>query len=110
MSPDSFNEEVIRLTIQSFYTQQQDPTLTTILAKLKENGYFLGSRFLSMEGFHIRKETINSTYMNKCNILKQEHTYLPTTGKLRNDNRTIIYTNKSWVNTHHCKERILGKS
>ena len=26
--------------------------------------------------------------------------------KLRNDNRTIIYTDETWVNTHHCNEHI----
>ena len=45
MNPDSFNEEVIGRTVHSFYTQQQYPILTTILAKLKENGVFGGGTF-----------------------------------------------------------------
>ena len=32
--------------------------------------------------------------------------YLQTIRKLRNENRTIIYTDETWVNTHHCKEHI----
>ena len=26
--------------------------------------------------------------------------------KLRNDNKTIIYTDEIWVNVHYCKEHI----
>ena len=26
--------------------------------------------------------------------------------KLRNDNKTIIYTDEIWVNAHYCKEHI----
>ena len=45
VNPDCFNKEVIQRTVHSFYTQQQYPTLTTILAKLKEDGVFGGGRF-----------------------------------------------------------------
>ena len=45
VNPDSFNKEVIRLTVHSFYTQRQYPTLTTILAKLKEDGVFRSGTF-----------------------------------------------------------------
>ena len=45
MNPDSFNKEVIGRTVHSFYTHQQYPILTTILAKLKEDEVFRGGRF-----------------------------------------------------------------
>ena len=45
VNPDPFNKEVIRRIVHSSYTQRQYPTLTTILAKLKENGVFRGDRF-----------------------------------------------------------------
>ena len=45
VNPDSFNKEVIGRTVHSFYTQQQYPILTTILAKLKEDGVFGGGTF-----------------------------------------------------------------
>ena len=108
MNPDSFNKEVIRRTVHSFYTRQY-PILTTILAKLKEDEVFRGGRFCygrfcESWGFRTRD---NKRYIyEQRNILVQRHTYLQTIRKLRNDNRTIIYTDETWVNTHHYKEHI----
>ena len=45
LNPDPFNKEVIQCTVHSSYTQRQNSTLTTILAKLKEDGVFRGDRF-----------------------------------------------------------------
>ena len=97
MNPDSFNKEVIWRTVYSFYTQRQYLTLTTILAKLKEDGIFGGGRFclwkvLQELGFSYKKRDNKQYIYKQHNILEQRHTYLQTIRKLRNDNRTIIYT------------------
>ena len=39
MNAGSFNTEVIRYTVHSFYTQRQYPTLSTVPAKLKEDDF-----------------------------------------------------------------------
>ena len=52
------------------------------------------------------KKRDNKQYIyEQCNILEQRHTYLQMICKVRNDNKTIIYTDKTLV-THHCKEHI----
>ena len=40
------------------------------------------------------------------NIIEQRHTYLQTIKKLRRENKTIIYTDETWVNAHHTQEYI----
>ena len=66
--------------------------------KFSEVVGFVYGRFCESWGFRTRD---NKRYIyEQCNILEQRHTYLQTIGKLRNDNRTIIYTDKTWINTH----------
>ena len=57
-------------------------------------------------GVFIQEKRNKQYKYEQRNILEQKHTYLQMIHKLRNDNKTIIYTNKTWVNTHHCKEHI----
>ena len=43
------------------------------------------------------KKRDNKQYIyEQCNILEQRHRYLQMIRKLRNDNKTIIYTDKHW--------------
>ena len=67
---------------------------------------FVYGRFWESWCFSYKKRD-NKQYMHEQrNILEQRYTYLKTIHKLRNDKRTIIYTDETWVNTHHCKEQI----
>ena len=40
------------------------------------------------------------------NIIEQQHTYLQTIKKIRQENKTIIYIDEIWVNAHHTQEDI----
>ena len=42
------------------------------------------------------------------NIIEQRHTYLQTIKKLRRENKTIIYTDETWVNAHHTLKNTSG--
>ena len=55
-----------------------------------------------------KKET--KQYIYEHNIIEQRHTYLQTIKKLRRENKTIIYTDETWVNAHHTQEYILVDS
>ena len=67
--------------MNSFHTQQQYPILTTILAKLKEDGVFRGGKFFLWKvllelGFSYKKRNNKQYIYEQCNILEQRHTYL----------------------------------
>ena len=38
--------------------------------------------------------------------IEQRHTYLQTIKRIRQENKTIIYTNETWVNAHHTQEYV----
>ena len=44
--------------------------------------------------------------MNNVINWNKRHSYLQMICKLRNGNKTTIYTDERWVNAHHCKEHI----
>ena len=51
------------------------------------------------------------TYIYKqCYIIEQRHEYLQTIKQLRKENKTIIYTNETWVNAHHTPVRGVSPS
>ena len=52
-----------------------------------------------------KKRTTNDVY-EQCNIIEQRHTYLQTIKRIRLENKTIIYTDKTWVNAHHTEEYV----
>ena len=43
---------------------------------------------------------------NKRYIYEQRHAYLQTITQLRKDNKTIIYTDETWINAHYTQEHI----
>ena len=60
-------KEVIQYTVHSFYIQWQYPTLTTALAKLKEDGIlelvgFVYGGFCESCSFHTLKGTVNNIH------------------------------------------------
>ena len=69
---DSFDKEVIRRTIHSFYDKREYPTLTKILEALREKEIFRGGRFClwriiqEIEFTYKKKETANDTFMNNA--------------------------------------------
>ena len=108
---DSFDKEVIRRTIHSFYDRREYPTLTKILEALREKEVFQGGRFclwriIQEIGFTYKKRDSKRYIYEQHNIIEQRHTYLQTIKKLRRENKTIIYTDETWVNAHHTQEYI----
>ena len=55
---------------------------------------------------YLQKRDNKKYIYEQTNILEQRHTYLQTIHKLRQDNTTLIYTDKTWVNAHHNNEYI----
>ena len=80
-----------------------------LLEVLKEKYSFIGGTFclwkiLHELGFNYKKRDNKRYIYEQRNIIEQRHTYLQSIRKLRQDNRTIIYTGETWVNAHHTKE------
>ena len=64
-------------------------------------------RVLRELGFSYKKRDNKQYIYEQRNILEQRHTYLQTIRKLRRENtHDLIYTDETWVNTHHTNEHI----
>ena len=111
INPDSFDREAIRQTLHTFYDQRKYPTLTTLLETVRQNGLFSGGRFclwrvLKEMGFTYKKCDNKRYIYEQRHIIEQIHEYLQTINQLRKENKTIIYTDETWVNAHHTQEHI----
>jgi len=111
INPDSFDREVIRRLVHSFYTRKEYPTILKVLEKAKAQCGFPGGRYcmwrvLQEMGFTYRTRDNKKYIYEQQNIVEQGHTYLQTIRKLRQENTNLIYTNETWVNAHHNNEYI----
>ena len=111
VNPDSFDREVICRAVHAFYEKKEYPTLSCILMKGKEDSAFPGGRFclrriLKEMGFTYKKQDNKLYVYEQRNILEQRHTYLQTVLQLRKQNKTLVYTDETWVNAHHSNEYI----
>ena len=53
------------------------------------------------DGFWIQKRENKQYVYEQRNIIEQIHIYIQTIKIIRQENRTIIYTDETWVNAHH---------
>ena len=111
VNPDSFDREVIRRIVHSFYERKEYPTLSKVLERVKEEcsfpgGKFCLSRVIHELGFSYKQRNMKQYVYEQRNVLEQRHTYLQTIRKLRADNRTLVYMDETWVNAHHTNNYI----
>ena len=52
------------------------------------------------------KKLDNKRYIYERHIIEQRQEFLQTINQLRKENKTIIYTEETWVNAHHTQEHI----
>ena len=63
-------------------------------------------RVLKEMGFTYKKRDNKRYVYEQRHIIEQRHAYLQTMTQLRTENKTIIYTDETWVNAHHTQEHI----
>ena len=63
-------------------------------------------RVLKEMGFTYKKRDNKRYIYEQRHIIEQRHAYLQTITQLRKENKTIIYTDETWVNAHHTQEHM----
>ena len=106
INTDSFDREAIRRVVHDFYIKKEYPTLSAVLKTVRTDGVFHGGRFYQSMGFFYKKADNKRFLYKQHDIIEQRHTYLQAIRKLRQQNKTIVYTDETWVNAHHTKEYI----
>ncbi len=112
LNPDSFDCDVIRKIVHSFYERKEYPTLCKLLDVVKSSINFPGGRFclwrvLHSLGFGYKKRDDKQFIYEQRNILEKGHANLQQIQTLRKENKyQLIYTDETWVNAHHNDEYI----
>ena len=63
-------------------------------------------RVLKKMGFTYKKRDNKRYIYEQCHIIEQRNANLQTITQLRKENKTIIYTDETWVNAHHTQEHM----
>ena len=87
INPDSFDREVIRWSVHSFYSRKEYPIILGVLEKAKAQCGFPGGRYctwrvLQEMGFTYRTQDNKKYIYEQQNIIEQRHTYLQPIRKL----------------------------
>ena len=105
---DSFDEGVIRRTINSMYSVKRIlPTLSNVQEELKDAIGYKGSResirhLLKKLGFYYKRCQTNRTLlMEREDILCQRIRYLRTIRKYRQTGRYVVYIDETYVHSNH---------
>ena len=107
---DEFDECQIRQKIhRDFFFKNKLPTLTTLQTSIqKDPGLPTVSRstlatILRRIGFMYKFRKRNSFLCERLEIQMWRHQYLREIRKHRKDNRTMVYTDETWVNAGHTR-------
>ena len=108
---DEFDCGAIKRLVHGFYTQRQYPTIKDVLLKAKENlgfrgGWFSMRRILGELGFQCKKRDCRQYVIEQPHVITQRHTYLQQIRQVRKLNVNIVYTDETWVNSHHTNDYI----
>ncbi len=112
VNPDSFDRAAVKRIVHGFYHRREYPTISGVLEKAKSELAFRGGRFcmwrlLKEVGFCYKQRDRRHYVLEQQHIIAQRHKYLQEIRKLRRDNHyNIIYTDETWVNSHHTNEHI----
>lgn len=105
---DSFNEAVVRRTVNDYYiVEKERPTLKKIHEKLKQSIEFKGSQstlrtILKRMGFRWKKTKNNrQILMENHDIRAKRLQYLREIKKYRNEGRSIIYMDETYIHSSH---------
>ena len=102
---DDFDVVAMRRTVHEFYNQKEYPTITKLLAVLRERELFSGGwttswKLLREIGFKY-KTVDNKKYLyEQPKIIVLHHKHLPRMRKKRIDKRHVVYLDETWANTH----------
>ncbi|KAF9409265.1 hypothetical protein HW555_011300 [Spodoptera exigua] len=105
---DIFDQSVVRTCVHNFHiTNKELPTAEKLRKKLKEDINFNGSerslrRILNNLGFRWKKAENNRRILiEKSNIRLLRIEFLKTLLKYREEGRSIVYTDESYVDSSH---------
>ena len=102
---DDFDVAAIRRTVHEFYNRKEYPTMTKLLAVLKEKELFSGGRttlwkLLREIGFKYKTVDNKKYVYEQPKIILWCHKYLPRMRKNRIDKRHVVYLDETWANAH----------
>ncbi|XP_065831984.1 uncharacterized protein [Oscarella lobularis] len=111
INPDDFDRAAIRRTVHEFYERKAYPTLTTLLASVRQKGVFEGGRtalamLLKNIGFRHCKRNDKVYFYERPEIIRQRHSFLRSIKKYREEGRPLVFLDETWANAHISKERI----
>lgn len=105
-SVDLCNEDLIRRKIYQMYEEQKVPTLLSLSARLSEDDCDISCstttlwRTLRRLGFLFKKIDKRQVIMESHRLQQLRIQYLEKINKARSENRTIIYLDETWYDTH----------
>ena len=109
---DEFVKCAIRNKIhRDFFHQNKQPTLRKIHAAVRSDPVLPNisistiRKILCEIGFVYSKRKRNSILIEKPEIMEWRHRYLRRMRRHRENGRSIIYTDETWVNAGHVKEK-----
>lgn len=109
INPDAFDQEAIRRSVHEFYLRKEYPTLDKILEVVRARGIFPGGRFLLWKllrqmGFRHKKCNDKQYIYEQPRVIEQRHSYLRRMKRNRTEQRSTIYLDETWLNSHHARE------
>ncbi len=106
VNPDAFDRAALRCTVHEFYDRREYSTLDLVLFAAKEKGIFDGGKWclwrtLHDMGFSYTKCNRKRYIYEQPEVIESRHIYLRKVRKLRQEGKSIVYTDETWVNAHH---------
>lgn len=109
---DDFDKCALRRIINNFHmTENERPTLATVLKKAREDLNFKGSResirlIIRRLGFKWRKcEDNRQLLMERHNNKYLRYCYLRDIKRYRREGRNVVYTDETYINSSHTKQK-----
>ncbi|KAE9526959.1 hypothetical protein AGLY_013607 [Aphis glycines] len=115
---DSFDNDVVRRTVHSFYDNCQFPTTLKMLAAMREKINYPGSRtsmqtLLKKLGFKFKRCNDGRKFlMERNDIVTARVQFLRKMNEFRrnNDSRPVVYLDETWVNQNQTRGYIWKNS
>lgn len=109
---DGFVVGAIRRIVHSFFASNTPPTLSGILKKVNEDADLPNFsrttlwRLLKENGFCYEKRKRQSLLIERDDLIVWRHSYLRSLRTFRQQGKTIIYMDETWVNVGEASSRI----
>lgn len=109
---DDFTLSTIRRKVHQFYERGELPTVKSILKSVNEDETLPSFKRETMRrilldiGFRFEKRKHRDLLIDREDIIVWRRSYLRAIREFRRQGRTIYYTDETWVNAGHTKEKV----